>query len=346
MRTTLRAVDGAQFKALAGIWQEVEARAATPHYALTHQWLSAWVEAHGPRHLVHVEIAAGARGLAVGLLECLPLGRVRFAGAPVSPRGCLLIADGQEIAAWSAFAGALARELPRRLLLQCFGASAAAGGLPHAVATPTPEYALALPGTFDAYLGGLSPAARKSMRQKLRRVARGAVAEAEAAEHPAAIGRFLALHHLRAGQRGEHHPQMNARLRRLLLALPEHGTGVRLRVFELTVSGAVVGSTIRLDHEDTAFFYNGGFDPAHAGLSPGISLELASIRDAIELGMTRFDLGPGRYRYKTDLGGVPTDRYRVTSGGRGVSATMVALTRSAHDHGRAAILRSRARFNR
>ena len=36
---------------------------------------------------------------------------------------------------------------------------------------------------------------------------------------------------------------------------------------------------------------------------PGILLELASIRQAIEEGLDTFDLGPGDYRYKHELGG-------------------------------------------
>ena len=64
-----------------------------------------------------------------------------------------------------------------------------------------------------------------------------------------------------------------------------------------------MGVSVRLDHGTTGYFYNAGFDPAAAAMSPGIVLELVSIRNAIETGLTCFDLGPGDHRYKRDLGG-------------------------------------------
>ena len=249
----------------------------------------------------------------------MPLRRLRFAGAPVSPRGCLLIAGDQEAAAWSALSAALVGQSPRWSVLQCLGRRPWPAACPAPILAPTPEYSLTLPPDFAAYMGGLTSAARKSLRQKLRRVARaGEISEVPFDEHPAALQRFLELHHLRTDQRGERHPQMDGRLLRLLAALSDHGDDVRLRVFVLRVRGQVVASTVRLDHGRTAYFYNGGFDPGHARLSPGICVELASIRDAIDRGMRRFDLGPGSYRYKTDLGGVPTDRFNVTVAGRHV----------------------------
>jgi CelD/BcsL family acetyltransferase involved in cellulose biosynthesis len=69
--------------------------------------------------------------------------------------------------------------------------------------------------------------------------------------------------------------------------------------------------TVRLDHGATGFFFNAGMDPDAGQLSPGVNLELASIRDAIERGLQRFDLGPGLYRYKSDLGGVTQARYQL-----------------------------------
>lgn len=332
MMTTLRVVDSTAFARLADTWHDVESRAQDPHYSATHQWLSAWMAAYAPRRLTHVEIS-GDRGLAaVGLLEHLALRRLRFAGAPVSPRGCLVVADGQNAAAWSAFSAALTRQRPRWSVLHCAGAPGVVASLPRALAVQTPEYALTLPAAFDDYVAGLSQAARKSARQKLRRIAKaGEIEECDPGDHAAAVQRFLELHRLRAEQRGECHPDMDARLRRLLLSLPEHGTGTRLRVFELRVEGAVVATTVRLDHRATAFFYNGGFDPVHARLSPGISMELASIRDAIERGCERFDLGPGHYRYKTDLGGVPHSRYRAALGGPSVPAAAIPLARLVRD---------------
>src|ERR1700760_4299066 len=97
--TVLRAVDAAAFGALGPAWRDVESRTPRPHYAETHAWLSAWIAADAPQRRRHVEVREGERRIAVGLLERAGLGRLRFAGAPVSPRGGLVVADGREIAA-------------------------------------------------------------------------------------------------------------------------------------------------------------------------------------------------------------------------------------------------------
>jgi CelD/BcsL family acetyltransferase involved in cellulose biosynthesis len=93
-----------------------------------------------------------------------------------------------------------------------------------------------------------------------------------------------------------------------LLALLERlGTseGAALRVFELRVAGRRAGISVRIDRPGGrgAWFFNAGFDPAHGQLGPGVVLELESIRDAIARGHDHFDLGPGLWRYKLDLGG-------------------------------------------
>jgi CelD/BcsL family acetyltransferase involved in cellulose biosynthesis len=61
--------------------------------------------------------------------------------------------------------------------------------------------------------------------------------------------------------------------------------------------------TVRIDRARASWFYNAGIDPRASALAPGIALELASIRDAIERGGRRHDLGPGAFAYKLELGG-------------------------------------------
>ncbi|MCW2991550.1 MAG: glycosyl transferase group 1, partial [Solirubrobacterales bacterium] len=188
----------------------------------------------------------------------------------------------------------------------------AAGALPGATLRPAPSWAVDLPADFDAYIAARSSSQRKAHKQKLRRLpkAGGEVVLVEPARHAEALAAFLSLHARRAAEKGERHPQMDARLSELLGRL---GTaeGATLRLLELRVDGATAGVSVRLDRPGGggAWFYNAGFDPAHRRLGPGVVLELESIRDAIARGHRRFDLGPGLWRYKTDLGGHEEERF-------------------------------------
>jgi CelD/BcsL family acetyltransferase involved in cellulose biosynthesis len=312
LTTEVQPLTAPAFAAMESEWQEFEGRSEPAHYSLTHGWLAAWTATYGPRSLLLVRITDRDRLQAVGLLERLWGARWRFAGGAVSPHRRLLCAPDAEAEVWAAWGRWLAANRSRWSMLEGSGMPAAASALSRARLEPVPEYALALPDSFEAYLAARSPGTRKGLRQKLNRLPRfeAAIRELEPGEHPPALERFVALHRARASEKGERHPHVDDRLCRLLLALPAAGR-VRLRLFELSAGERAVGITIRLDHGSTAYFYNAGFDPGFGHVSPGLALELASIRDAIERGFTTFDLGPGAYRYKLDLGGEPRDTRRL-----------------------------------
>jgi CelD/BcsL family acetyltransferase involved in cellulose biosynthesis len=240
----------------------------------------------------------------MGLLEAPPGRAWRFAGGPVTGQRALLCADGREAAAWQALSGWLTDHPADWRRLDGAGAPDAAAVLPGARLRAISAPRLRLPGSFDDYLRERSPTVRKSFKQKLRRVesAGAEVREVNEADRPAALRAFLELHHRRARVKAERHPQMDERLVDLLESAGR-GPDLRLRVFELVADGAPRGVTVRVDHRGTGYFYNAGIDPDAGRLSPGIVLELASIRDAIARGLRTFDLGPGEYRYKTELGG-------------------------------------------
>lgn len=302
-----------------------------PHYALTWEWLVAWAKIYDPGPLALLRVG----DVALGLLELRRPGRWRFAGGPVTPQRRLLCARGSEEAAWRAVWGWLEQEARGCAELKGFG-------LPGAVPVPRwarlvcePAYALPLPDSFDDYLAGRPPGTRKGLKGKLRRLQRegAAVTAVGAPDLRPALDRFVDLHGRRAAAKGERHPHVDTRLARLLGALPEDGA-VAPRVFELRAGTSVAGVTVRLDHGGTGYFYNAGIDPAHAALSPGVSLELASIQDAIDRGLRRFDLGPGDYRYKHDLGGAPAPRFRATVARRSASGLALRTARAALAAGR------------
>lgn len=289
-------------------WRALEGDAQAAPY-LCWDWLEAWRDVYRPAALLGVRIAPSAGGppVALGLLEPRRLGRWRFAGAPVTPIRGLLARDADSGRAWAALAAALSGRAPSWASLELAGVHAAAAALPGAQLERTSTWALDLPGTFEDYLAQRSASRRKGHKQKLRRLARegGEVVPIPDAERGAGLAEFIRLHRLRARAKGEHHPQMDDRLIDLLRRM-ERSDSIDLRLFALRVGDRIGGITVRLDRPaiGAAWFYNGGMDPEFERLGPGVTLELHSIRDAIERGYRRFDLGIGYWRYKEDLGGL------------------------------------------
>jgi len=332
-------IEPEQFDALRERWRELEDRSRA-HYATSHQWLSAWIAAYRPRRLVLIEITRGTTLIGLGLLERLRGRRLRFAGAPVTPRACLLTDAREDAEAWRALAEHLRHSAMRWSLVQCSGAPASALCLPRAVGEPVQEYVIELPEDYDTYFSDRSANMRKSVREKQRRISRTAeIAEVPSERTPEALREFVRLHHERASDQGERHPSVDARLARLLTALAGQDGDIRVRIFELCVGDRVVGTSIRLDHGDVAYSYNGGFDPAFGRLSPGISLRIASIHHAIATGIRHFDLGPGEYAYKADLGGVPFESHNVVSMSPVLPRSAIGLARRARSLRRTASLR-------
>ena len=125
---------------------------------------------------------------------------------------------------------------------------------------------------------------------------------------PAALRDLVRLHALRAKSKRERHPEVDDRLARMLeLVAASERFGIRgLRDGGRRAAGGV---TVRIDRGSAAYSYNDGLDPAQTWPSaPGSCSSSESIRDAIEAGMTRYDLGPGDYQYKREFGALPEER--------------------------------------
>ncbi|MFN2617714.1 MAG: GNAT family N-acetyltransferase [Thermoleophilaceae bacterium] len=305
-----------------GEWQALEARAEASPY-LGFDWLHAWEQVYNPRRLALARVRSGSEVLALGLLENGPRGLVRFGGRPVTSECGLLCAPGSEASAWGAF-----RRLLEEVPWEGFEArglgTEAARAVPGGWPTQRDWLAFELPESFDAYLAARSPGTRKGLKGKLRRAERegASVRQVPDEERSAALRDFVRLHGLRAATKGERHAAIDERLALMLERMPGQSAP---KLFELIVpGGGRAGVTVRLDSGDNAHFYNAGIDPEWGRLSPGILLELASIRDAIEGGLQGYDLGPGDFRYKHDLGGSLVERYEVTVTRRGRLARVLA----------------------
>jgi CelD/BcsL family acetyltransferase involved in cellulose biosynthesis len=287
-------------------WLALEAGAEKTPY-LSFAWLQTWEAVYRPHRLGVLRVRAGSEVIGMGLLSLANDRRLQFAGRPVTPDCRLLCVPEMEAAAWKAVAKMLRMGQWERLEGRGISREAA-GALPRGSVSPLSWLALTLPESFDVYLRQRSPGARKGLKGKLRRAAReGTRARTVAdSERGAALRDFVRLHQQRARSKGQHHPAVDELLVRMLGTLAEP---YRPRMFELVAGDDRIGVALNLEASDTTYFYNAGFDPEWSHVSPGIILQLASLRDAIERGLRRYDLGPGDFRYKHDLGGVDVGRY-------------------------------------
>ena len=333
-RVRLEPISAGDLAETAPLWRRLSAGSDDAHYALTAEWLAAWAAATEPRRLALVHVGDDA----AGLLQEIPGGRWAFAGGPLTPHRRLLCLRGAEIGAWEDLWRWLGRGTLRWTELEADGLLP---GLPvpaRAMTIPQASFSTPLPPSFDAYLGARPAGTRRGLKSKLRRLTReeAEVVPVAAGGERAALERFVELHTLRAAAKGERHPHVDERLVALLAALPREGE-VALRLLELRAGGEVAGVTVRLDHAGTGYFYNAGIDPARSDLSPGVALELGSIRDAIERGLHDFHFGPGEYRYKRDLGGIEAPRVRAIVHARSARGAAVRLARSGLGRARTAL---------
>jgi CelD/BcsL family acetyltransferase involved in cellulose biosynthesis len=290
-------------------WEGLTARVNASAY-LTFGWLESWATVYAPRGLVLVRITHPELGLvALGLVEELRLGMLRFAGAPITPIRGLVCDPEHEAEAWCALASWL-NGRPNWTILN--GVVAGACELPGAVLTPVQWFRFALPDSFEEYLASRAAGPRREFRRRLRVAEREGATTTVLADLEVASGleTFVRLHEARARAKGEVHRVIDMRLARMLARVAGHGVP-ELRLFAVAQRGSTVAVGVQLDHIGETWAYNTGFDPAAGRLSPGLLVRLGSIRDAIERGGRRLDLGPGDFAYKRDLGGEAYDRISV-----------------------------------
>jgi CelD/BcsL family acetyltransferase involved in cellulose biosynthesis len=320
-------------------WRSLEQRAPDAAPFVCFDWLAAWADVYAPARLAVVRVGDGAEPLALGLVEVARGGRWRFAGRPVAGERGLLAEAAARDRAWRAL-GAWLETNPRRwATLETAGLpAAAASALPAGPRGATEVPMLTIPDSFEGYLAERPGRTRTRYRRALRRVAEegavlGPVADGEVGP---ALHDFVVLHGLRAASKGERHAAVDGRLERVLAAL-DGAPSVRLRVLELAHGGRRVGATVRLERPGGTWFYNSGFDPEAAWLAPGIMLALASIRDAIDHGISRIDLGAGAQTYKLVLGGVVEERFDVLAASRSPRGRLLGAAEAAYREARARV---------
>jgi CelD/BcsL family acetyltransferase involved in cellulose biosynthesis len=310
-------------------WSALHERARLRSPFLTLAWQREWVSAFAPGRRLDIRTVKDASGRLVAVLPLYEktAGVHELIGGPdVSDYLDLLAVAGREEEAWSALLASRG-DAPAWLLHAVPAASPTVNALPSlaavadvAVAVAVEERCpvLALPGSWDTYLAGLTGKHRHELQRKVRRLWREVPeARVSCAADPDAIadrfGDFLALHRRSAtGKARFMDERMEAFFRRAVSALAADGA---VRLWLLDTPAGPIASFVTLEWDGAVGLYNSGFDPSRAALSPGLVLLTRLIEDAIERGKARFDFLRGEERYKYDFEPAPEDVYSVRIGG-------------------------------
>jgi CelD/BcsL family acetyltransferase involved in cellulose biosynthesis len=164
------------------------------------------------------------------------------------------------------------------------------------------------PGTdLETYLAGLPKKVRHEVRRKVRRAEAVGPIRLETSTDPLTdLEIFIDLHQKRWGDDGlfpdtPGGEQSRVFARRLFEL---NGPDGPLRLTFLWVGELRIAAGIHIETPDGYLFYNAGFDPDARDLSPGVVMVYAYLRQALELGLTRFDFLRGDEPYKYEWGAV------------------------------------------
>ncbi len=173
---------------------------------------------------------------------------------------------------------------------------------------------IALPGSWDDYLGALSKKDRHEMRRKMRRLDSAGRIEMRiittAGEAAPMLDTLFNLMRISNHHKEEFldRPGMAEFFRDMTAVMADAGM---LRLYALMLDDVPVAMVHNLDVGGTLYMYNSGYDPAYAHYAVGLMSKALLIRDAIESGRTQVDFMRGDESYKYDLGGKDRQVYHV-----------------------------------
>ena len=173
---------------------------------------------------------------------------------------------------------------------------------------------LPLPGSFDAYLHGLTQKNRHELRRKLRKfdaqLPAATLVSATDASLERDVSRFVEMHRGSEGLKGKFFgPERETFFSRMAEEFEPRGW---LSLDFLESEGTTVAATFSFIYDGVFYLYNSAYQQEYRALSPGLVLVAKLIERSIEQGLETFDFLRGRERYKSDLGGEPLPLYSVT----------------------------------
>ncbi|MEC8960106.1 MAG: GNAT family N-acetyltransferase [Chloroflexota bacterium] len=172
---------------------------------------------------------------------------------------------------------------------------------------------IALPGSWDEYLGLLSKKDRHELRRKLRRMDTQTdwkwYSVTEPAQVAKRLGEFISLMRQSRPDKDEFMtPERERFFQNITQRMAELG---QLQLYFLDMDGSTVATSLCFDYGGSRLLYNSGYDPQYGYFSVGLLLNAMCLRDAIDRGLTYFDFLRGPEPYKAHLGGQQRSLYQM-----------------------------------
>jgi CelD/BcsL family acetyltransferase involved in cellulose biosynthesis len=308
--------DGEELAALERPWRELFRRALDPTPFQSFEWQATWWKHHGQGRLW---ILTAHRGDALVALMPLTIAsyrgtqlrQVRFAGAPLSDVQEILSLPGERAATSSAFLTYLADEA--HLWDLCDFPDQRTGTALTTV-LPPPELTvelvhhrvcpfLALPGSWDEFLGGLGTHMRSNVKRRRKNLTKHFAVEyvtvTDAAGLPSAMAALFALHGRRWRRRGVGGAFSGERMQQFHLEVAERFLARDwLRLHLLKLDGVPAAALYCFQYQERVYYYLGGFVPELARFGLGVALQSYAIEQAIAGGASEFDMLRGDETYK------------------------------------------------
>jgi CelD/BcsL family acetyltransferase involved in cellulose biosynthesis len=332
MKYTIRAIrDTAALAALEDAWTGLLLAVPAARVFASWQWNAAWWRHWGGGARLWV-LAVSGGGQLVGVAPLMvrrlgPVRKLEFLGSGLSDSGDVLVRPDHEDSVLAALFAYLHlhrgawdlgdwSEVPPDSPLLGYLARRRPAGVRVRQIPQTACPALALPATWDAYVGGLERKRRYYVNSYPRKFAREHAGRLQIVTAPAevdtAVTTFSRLHlarwEVKAGALSAEHedPAFGPFLADVCARLAARGW---LRLAHLRAGDDAVASSINFLLHGRWHSYMKGFDPAWSAARPGTVLDALRIQQAIAEGATVLDFGRGDEAYKAGFGVTP---YRTT----------------------------------
>jgi len=177
--------------------------------------------------------------------------------------------------------------------------------------------AIALPGSLDEYLAGLSSNFRSQVRRHHRKVVKHPKVEfrrVDADDAGSFARELVRLNRTRMSDKGVESSFESEAFRNFFLeAVPGLANEGIAWMDTIVNADEVLAAALTLLHADRMHFYSGGFDDSASGLRPSTALHLEVLTRGIERGYVRYDLLRGSEPYKYRWGATETWTWKLTA---------------------------------
>lgn len=170
---------------------------------------------------------------------------------------------------------------------------------------------LDLPNSWDVYVSSLRKKYRHELRRKIRRIESTGDVSHISINSPSDtdINEFFRLMRLTSDAKSAFLKPSIEEFFRLLIRNASERNCVNLSFLEFNTKR--VAGCLLFDYQNDFMLYNSGYDSSNRQLGAGLINKAYAIKEAIEVGRSRFNFLKGSERYKYELGGIDTPIHNI-----------------------------------